>query len=104
MNSPAVSKVRESPNTGRLTTPGRPDVGKGLGDEPRRGGTARAGIGRTSRPVDPPGGSRGAYPGPRIGAGPARAVAGRHDDASRAQTTVRILDQGCLPEADRDDD
>ena len=85
-------------------SPGRPDVGTGLGGEAGRGGTSGTGIGRTARAVDPPGGSRGACPDPGTGAGPALAVAGRDDDASRAQTTARILDQGCLPDAGRDDD
>ena len=40
--------------------------------------------------VDPPGGSRGACPDPGVGAGPALAVARRHDDACRAQTIARI--------------
>ena len=54
--------------------------------------------------VDPPGGSRGACRDPGVGAGPAGAVAGRDDDACRSQTIARILDQGCLPHAGRDDD
>ena len=54
--------------------------------------------------VDPPGGPGGACPDPGVGAGPARGVAGRDDDECRSQTIARILDQGCLPDAGRDDD
>ena len=54
--------------------------------------------------VDPPGGPGGAFPDPGVGAGPARGVAGRDDDKCGSQTIARILDQGCLPHAGRDDD
>ena len=60
----------------------------------------------TARPaaVDPPGGSRGARPDLGVGAGPARAVARRHDNECRAQAIARIPDQRRLPQPGRDDD
>ena len=85
-------------------SPGHPDVGARVGGEAGRGGTSGAGIGRTAR------GCRHAWwiprsvPGSWPCAGSALAVASRHDDAGRAQTIARILDQGCLPDASRNDD